>query len=123
MTIAHRHFQMNTVRICRTCPRDLPGSRVAGPVLMTALRPALHELGFETLLVHCLGDCRAPCAAVLDADGKPRLRYSGLEAQDAAELLAAARLYRQAEPARLAAGGLPAALRSRLSAVSPKPLR
>ena len=112
---------MHVLLICRTCPRGQQTSEEPSVVLARQLGERCDSLGMELLRVNCLGACRQPCAVALDAPDKPRLRFSGLRAsEDAASLDELIVAYRQSvtgDPTSLA---IPAALRSALSAVSPK---
>ena len=111
---------MHSVSICRTCPRDTAQSGVPGAELAHALQALSRAAGVQLLQVTCLGACRLPCSIALDAPSKPRLRFSGLRADDCRALVDLIDLYRASADGALAPDALPATLRSRLTARSPK---
>ncbi|MGF6241821.1 MULTISPECIES: DUF1636 family protein [Paraburkholderia] len=110
----------NTVAICRTCPRDQPHSGAVGLSLYNEVKERLTGQGVTVMMVHCLGSCRKPCAAALDAPEKPRVRLSGLKVNDAADLISAALEYQQTASDDVSVTTLPAALQGHVSAISPK---
>jgi predicted metal-binding protein len=90
--------------------------------LAARLCDALAADGVQLLRVNCLGACRQPCAVALDEPHKARLRFSNLSLAHVADLGVVLRRYRESDSGCLPLDSLPLALRSRLSAVSPKPL-
>ncbi|WP_082712128.1 DUF1636 family protein [Burkholderia singularis] len=109
-----------TFAICRTCPRNRPGSGAFAHALYRAMKDALCGQGIEVRLVHCLGSCVDPCAVALDSPVKPRLRLSGLTESMTGDLVDAALAYRSADAGHVGASMLPVALKSNISAISPK---
>ena len=112
---------MHTLSVCRTCPRHLPEK--GG--LPESVRDLVQRSGqglddFQLLTVECLGGCRQPSAAVLDAPEKWRIRLTNLVANDAAALLVAARSYAASLDGDLPDAALPESLRGHISARSPK---
>ncbi|GLZ46312.1 hypothetical protein Acsp06_24970 [Actinomycetospora sp. NBRC 106375] len=101
--------------ICRTCPRDDPGSGSFG----VALDEAVSSADVRVRHVPCLGGCPNAGNVALDGPGKPRVRFSHIGVGDADVLLDAARRYDDS------AGfpgdwDVPAGLADRLTAVTPK---
>ncbi|KVE23882.1 hypothetical protein WS67_21990 [Burkholderia singularis] len=84
------------------------------------MKDALCGQGIEVRLVHCLGSCVDPCAVALDSPVKPRLRLSGLTESMTGDLVDAALAYRSADAGHVGASMLPVALKSNISAISPK---
>jgi predicted metal-binding protein len=85
---------------CETCVRDLrlaPGENSRGQQLIDELRRLLQQTpgtaDFAFRVVSCLNGCRSPCNVALRARGKFHLRFSRLNPQDAAAVLAFAKLY------------------------------
>ena len=109
--------------VCRTCPRyeraPPPGAPTRGTALGRTLRADPRFAGVEVRAVVCLAGCRNPCNATLDAPGKARLRFSRLEAPDAAALLEAFSAHDRSADGELAEAELPESLRDRLTARSP----
>jgi predicted metal-binding protein len=110
----------NTVAICRTCPRDQPRSGEPGLALYNEMKETLTSQGMTVMMVHCLGSCRKPCAVAFDAPEKPRVRLSGLNEADAANLIDAALEYQQAVSDDVRITMFPAELRGHVTAISPK---
>jgi predicted metal-binding protein len=106
--------------VCRTCPReraeksDLPG------VLRSLLAASALAETFRVAQVECLGGCPSPCAVALDAPAKWRVRLTRLTPADGADIMSAAAAYLHLPDGYLTDGDLPAALRGRISARSPK---
>ena len=111
---------LDTVAICRTCPRDLPNSGEVGRALYDGVREKLIRQGMTVMMVHCLGSCRAPCAVALDAPAKSRIRLSGLKDVNTADLVNAALAYREAASNDVTVAALPAVLQRHVTAISPK---
>ena len=111
---------MHTLSVCRTCPRHL--SEKGGlPERVRALAQAgAMPDGFQVLAVECLGGCQQPSTAAFDAPDKWRIRLTRLVADDAADLVEAARIYAASPDGDLADLGLPPRLRGHISARSPK---
>jgi predicted metal-binding protein len=109
---------MHTLSVCRTCPRHLP-EKGGLPERVAALVGAGLD-GFQLLTVECLGGCRQPSAAVFDAPDKWRIRLTSLVADNAADLLIAARAYAASPDGDLPDAALPESLRGHISARSPK---
>jgi predicted metal-binding protein len=114
------HGQSNTVAICRTCPRDRPQSGEPGLALFNDVKERLTNEGMTVMMVHCLGSCKKPCAAALDAPAKPRVRLSGLKDVNATDLIDAALEYQKAISDNVSVTTFPAALRGHITAISPK---
>ena len=70
--------------------------------------------------MECLGGCPSPCAVALDAPGKWRVRLTRLTPDHGADILSAAAAYLHLPDGYLTDNELPAALRGRISARSPK---
>ncbi|MEP7243550.1 MAG: DUF1636 family protein [Gammaproteobacteria bacterium] len=111
---------MNSLLICRTCPRDAQESGLPGAELAARLSDIIECHGVQLLRVSCLGACRQPCAVALDAPRKQRLRFSRLDSSDACDLEVVIQRYCLSEDGCLPPHMLPLALRDRLSAISPK---
>src|SRR5689334_9960323 len=111
---------METLSVCRTCPRESAekGGLAERLRALAARSAAASRLGI--LSVECLGGCPNPCTVACDAPGKWRVRLSGLKAENAADILAAARAYAGLPDGRLSDETLPPALRGHISALSPK---
>jgi predicted metal-binding protein len=109
---------MHTLSVCRTCPREA-AEKGGLAERLRALKFASVK-GFQLLSVECLGGCLKPCNVAFDAGHKWRVRLSGLTAEHAADLIAAARAYAASPDGRLGEEALPPALRGRISALSPK---
>ena len=117
----------NILYVCRTCPRYEPlppaNERTRGASLAERVKElVLDGRGGDTLkvlVVNCLNGCPSPCNASLGGPGKTRIRFSHLEADDAADLLAAAEDYANTEAGGLAADQLPTGLQAKLTARSP----
>ena len=112
---------MDSIAICRTCPRDTPLSGTCGTELRDAVRAELQNHGIEVLMVHCLGNCREPCSVALDSPRKFRVRLSGLDTQDARDLIDTAIGYARSKHGIADDGAFASALKSKISAISPKP--
>ena len=112
---------MDSIAICRTCPRDTPLSGSFGTELRDAVWAELQDHGIEVLMVHCLGNCRVPCSVALDSPQKFRLRFSGIGIQDARDLIDTAIGYARSNHGIADDGAFVSALKSKISAISPKP--
>lgn len=111
---------MDTIAICRTCPRDTPQSGTFGLQLRAAVSSKLAGSGINIMMVQCLGSCLTPCAVAFDAPDKARIRFSDLAVQDADVLSQAAFQYAQFNAAVPSRNAFPMALQSRISAIAPK---
>lgn len=111
---------MDTLAICRTCPRDTAQSGAFGVELKARIRDSLDNKKISILMVQCLGSCRSPCAVALDGPGKARIRFSSLTVEDAGALVQAALRYEQSDAANPSPQTLPVALQARISAIAPK---
>jgi predicted metal-binding protein len=102
--------------ICRTCPRYDADSGSFGAALDGALA------GAEVRVRHvpCLGGCPNAGNVAVDGPGKPRVRFSRIEVDDAEDLLDAARRYDASPSGAPGDWEVPAGLAARVSAVSPK---
>jgi predicted metal-binding protein len=109
---------MHTLSVCRTCPRGQAEKGGLAERLRALKFPPASA--FQLLSVECLGSCLKPCTVAFDAQGKWRVRLSGLTAASAADLIAAAGAYADSPDGRLTDELLPPALRGRISALSPK---
>jgi predicted metal-binding protein len=109
--------------VCRTCPRDARDTGSFGVDLDRAVDDLARRRGVRVRHVPCLGGCPHPGNAGLDAMGKPRVRFSGLDPadpDDARALVEAAARY-DASPSGLPGDWqVPEPLRGRLTAVTPK---
>jgi predicted metal-binding protein len=114
------HGQSNAVAICRTCPRDRPHSGAAGLSLYNKIKESLTSQGVTVMMVHCLGSCWTPCAVALDAPAKSRVRLSGLNGVNAADLINAALEYQHAASEDVSVTTFSAALQGHVTAISPK---
>lgn len=112
---------MDSIAICRSCPRDTPLSGACGAELREAVRAELQNHGIEVLMVHCLGNCRVPCSVALDSPRKYRIRLSGIDIQDAGDLIETAVAYARSKYGVADDGEFASALQSKISAISPKP--
>ena len=111
---------LNTLSICRTCPRDMPDTGKFGTALREALKEALSADAIEIMMVHCLGGCHRPGNLSFDAPDKVRIRLSDVTVQDTEWLLAAVREY--ARPGDRSPGIeiIPPSLQFKVTALSPK---
>ena len=102
--------------ICRTCPRYDVDSGSFGAALDGALA------GAEVRVRHvpCLGGCPNAGNVAVDGPGKPRVRFSRIGVDDAADLLDAARRYDASPSGAPGDWEVPAGLAARVTAVSPK---
>ena len=73
------------------------------------------------LMVTCLGSCKQPGTIALDSPWKDRIRLSWLNADDFELVAGAVEVYRATSAGRIELDNFPPSLRSRISAVSPKP--
>ncbi len=109
--------------VCRTCPRDARDTGSFGADLDRAVDALARGRGVRVRHVPCLGGCPRSGNAGLDGMGKPRVRFSAIDAadpEDAVALVEAAARY-DASPSGLPGDWeIPEALRERLTAVSPK---
>lgn len=109
-----------TLLVCRTCPRY--DAATTGD-----FHRELSELGLadEVALRHvkCLGACPDAGAAAVESPGKARVRFSGLDPNDAGALVAAARAFDQSVTGLPGEWTVPASLRDRISSVRAKPSR
>ncbi|MFK4448085.1 hypothetical protein ABH944_008242 [Caballeronia udeis] len=71
------------------------------------------------MMVHCRGSCRTSCAAI-DALAKSRVRLSGLNGVNAADLINAALEYQHAASEDVSVTTFSAALQGHVTAISPK---
>jgi predicted metal-binding protein len=109
--------------VCRTCPRDARDTGSFGAALDQAVDDLARRRGVRVRHVPCLGGCPRSGNAGLDAMGKPRIRFSAIDAadpDDAAALVEAAARYDASGSGLPDDWGIPAPLRTRLTAVSPK---
>jgi predicted metal-binding protein len=113
---------MHVLSVCRTCPRERAEKGGIAERLRALKFPVKSPSAsrFQMLSVECLGGCLKPCNVAFDAPGKWRVRFSGLTAANAADLVEAARAYAASADGRLTDEALPPALRGRISALSPK---
>ena len=102
--------------ICRTCPRyDVPRSGRFSHDLTAAVQahvPVRH--------VQCLGGCPDHGVAAVDAPGKARVRFTGLDAGHADALIVAARSHEASDSGEPGDWTIPEELTDRLSAVTLK---
>ncbi|MEU7816565.1 DUF1636 family protein [Pseudonocardia sp. NPDC049154] len=108
--------------ICRTCPRyDTVNSGRFSQALTEALQD--HPAGDEIQLryVQCLGGCPDDGVAAVDGPGKARVRFTGLDAADAAHaeaLIKAAHAHHECATGTPEEWEIPAELRDRISSVT-----
>lgn len=103
--------------ICRTCPRDEPGSGSFGAALDDAVAGAPDV---RVRHVPCLGGCPHAGNVALDGPGKPRVRFSHIGVDDADVVLDAARRYDASADGSPGDWTVPDPLAGRLTAVTPK---
>ena len=70
--------------------------------------------------VQCLGGCPDHGVAAVDAPGKARVRFTGLDAEHAGALVAATRAHEASASGEPGDWTVPAELAAHLSAVTPK---
>ena len=104
--------------ICRTCPRDEPGSGSFGVALDAAVAGRVPSVRVRH--VPCLGGCPNAGNVALDGPGKPRVRFSRVTPDDADVLLDAARRYDASPDGTPGDWDVPDGLAERLTAVTPK---
>ncbi|MEX2497206.1 MAG: DUF1636 family protein [Woeseia sp.] len=114
---------MNTLAICRTCPRDTTETGNFGIALHELLKNELSGKAIEIMMVQCLGSCRMPGNVAFEAPDKTRIRLSGITLQDADWLLCAASNYVRTGDRLPDTELLPHALQLKISALAPKPAR
>ncbi|WP_433556998.1 DUF1636 family protein [Pseudonocardia xinjiangensis] len=110
-----------TLLICRTCPRyDSRATGDFGRALAEAI--ADHPAGSLVAVrnVQCLGGCPDHGVAAVDGPGKARVRFSGLDAGDAAAVIAAAAAHDSCASGAPGDWEVPAELADRISSVTPK---
>ena len=112
-------FDMHSLSICRTCPRDRRESGAPGLALTLRLRGFSEREGMALLRVNCLGACLQPCTIALDAPRKFRLRFSGLRPEDGDAVEELAARYLRSSEGRPDSHTIPDSLLGALSAVSP----
>ena len=105
--------------VCRTCPRYESDSGSFGNELDPALAHA-RSRGVRVRHVPCVGGCPHAGNVALDGPGKPRVRFSALTIDDADDLLVAAAAYDASATGTPGDWDVPAPLKDRLTAVSPK---
>jgi predicted metal-binding protein len=105
--------------VCRTCPRYEADSGSFGDRLDLALTHARSH-GVRVRHVPCVGGCPHAGNIALDGPGKPRVRFSSLTTDDADDLLAAAAAYDASPTGTPGDWDVPAPLKDRLTAVTPK---
>ena len=108
------------VFVCLTCNRYAPpeaGQATPGQRLATALKQHAARSGSAVAVrtVECLNGCPHPCTAALRSPGKVVIRFSGLTAEDAPDLIEAAQLYADSADGDLPQEAVPAPLRAKIS--------
>jgi predicted metal-binding protein len=107
--------------VCRTCPRyDVRASGDFGRALVAAIVADRDAAGVSVRNVQCLGGCPDHGVAALDGPGKVRVRFSGLDPDDAGALLAAAAAHGACESGAPEEWDVPAELVDRISSVTHK---
>jgi predicted metal-binding protein len=104
--------------ICRTCPRYDPRRTGRFSNDLSAALPTTSDVHLR--FVPCLGGCPDHGVAAVDAPGKARVRFTGLDAGHADALLAAARAHAACGSGEPGDWQVPEELAARLSAVTPK---
>ncbi|GAA4714591.1 hypothetical protein GCM10023215_67230 [Pseudonocardia yuanmonensis] len=108
--------------ICRTCPRyDTANNGRFSHTLTEALQdhPARDEI--QLRYVQCLGGCPDDGVAAVDAPGKARVRFTGLDAADTAHaeaLIKAAHAHHECATGAPDDWEIPAELQERISSVT-----
>ena len=105
--------------VCRTCPRYEADSGSFRDQLDPALTHARSH-GVRVRHVTCVGGCPHAGNIALDGPGKPRVRFSYLTTDDADDLLSAAAAYDASTTGTPGDWDVPAPLKDRLTAVTPK---
>lgn len=105
--------------ICATCPRY--DTRRSGR-FSRDLRAAIDDDGRDVTIkgVQCLGGCPADGVVALDGPGMSRVRFTDLDAADAATIIEAANAHAASGSGDLCDWAMPAALAGRLSSVTAK---
>lgn len=110
-----------TLLVCRTCPRyDARCTGEFGRDLTAALESAAASAAIEFRKVHCLGGCPRHGVVAVDGPGKDRVRFTGLTARDAADVLAAAVAHEECGTGAPEDWAVPESLASRISSVTRK---
>lgn len=108
--------------ICQTCPRDEHDAGSFGPSLDRAIADCAGA-GVSRRHVACVGGCPAPGSVALESLGKARVRFSGITADDAVNLVQAAAAYDASATGEPAQWAVPDSLAGRITAVGRKPTR
>lgn len=82
------------IYICETCQTG--DGQVPGPDLVRAVQEAL-EVDVDVTLSPCMNMCDTPVSLALRATGKIAYLFSRVEAQDARDIAALAKLYVEAD--------------------------
>jgi predicted metal-binding protein len=109
--------------ICQTCPRDEHDAGSFGPSLDRAVADCAGAAGISRRHVACVGGCPAPGSVALETLGKARVRFSGITADDAADLVQAVVAYDASTTGEPAQWAIPDSLASRITAIGRKPTR
>lgn len=116
----------NKLYACETCVRDLrlaPGEISRGQQLVNELKHLLNQqagsAGFSLRVVSCLNGCLNPCNIALRGRGKYHLRFSRLQPDDAAAIVAFARLYAASSDGDIAQTEWPAELTGKMTVKIP----
>ena len=130
--------KIHRLYVCTTCVRDLrlaPGESSRGRRLAEELERGLDGrygdgragsgIGagprLHFIKVPCLNGCLSPCNVALRASGKFNLRFSRLEPDDAAAVLAFARTYLEHPTGDVPEAAWPEALRGKRTVRTPPP--
>lgn len=107
--------------VCRTCPRyDTTNTGRFRTDIQATITTHPDAADVDVRYVQCLGGCPADGVAAVDGPGKARVRFTGLNADDADALVRAARAHADCATGAPEDWEIPAELADRLSAITIK---
>ena len=116
-----------TFYVCRSCvwtqtARERDGKR-QGTFLLEAVRQLIETDPLPATLnlraVYCLNGCLSPCNVAFRAAGKHHVRFSRLTPENAADVLAYARVYQASPTGEVPEDETPEAMRGKMTVRTP----